>query len=140
VQPSEVKCSWCRQDLQPRRGGSPQRFCSAEHRSLFWSALRRWGDRAIAAGILTIADLKSGIVAACTLTEGSQLLSPQTENGRGNIPSPDEPMRFVVEVEHHIVAGLVKLGFIRRDESEELRAIIAGLKRLGWAPNISRVT
>src|SRR6266446_4604021 len=55
VQPGETKCSWCGQDLQPRRGGSPQRFCSAEHRSLFWSTLRRWGARAVAAGILTIA-------------------------------------------------------------------------------------
>jgi RecA-family ATPase len=54
LQPEEAKCSWCEQDIQPRRGGSPQRFCSAQHRSLFWSALRRWGEQAIAAGILTI--------------------------------------------------------------------------------------
>jgi hypothetical protein len=25
---------------------------------MFWSALRRWGERAVAAGILTIADIK----------------------------------------------------------------------------------
>jgi len=52
VQPGEAKCSWCGQDLQDRRGGSPQRFCSTEHRLLFWSTLRRWGARAVAAGIL----------------------------------------------------------------------------------------
>jgi hypothetical protein len=50
-----------------RRGGSPQRFCSTEHRSLFWSTLRRWGARAVAAGILTIADIRNGDPAACTL-------------------------------------------------------------------------
>jgi hypothetical protein len=48
-------------------------------------------------------------------------------------------MRFIVEIGHHTVAGLVKLGFIRRDERDELGAIIAGLKRLGWAPRISRI-
>jgi hypothetical protein len=63
----EAKCSWCGQDLQPRRGGSPQRFCSAKHRSLFWSALRRWGERAVAAGILTVADIRNGDATACTL-------------------------------------------------------------------------
>jgi hypothetical protein len=116
-----------------------QRFCCARCRTEFWSALRQWGDRAIAAGILTIAELKSGVVAACTLPQGSERLPPQTEIGRGDTPSPDEPMRFLVEVEHHVVAGLVRLGFIRRDESEEFSAIIAGMKRLGWAPRISRI-
>jgi hypothetical protein len=67
VQPGEAKCSWCGQDLQVRRGGSPQRFCSTEHRSLLWSNLRRWGARAVAAGILTIADIRNGHPAACTL-------------------------------------------------------------------------
>jgi hypothetical protein len=27
---------------------------------MFWSALRRWGERAVAAGFLTIADIKGG--------------------------------------------------------------------------------
>src|ERR1700738_4391061 len=28
LQPGDAKCSWCGQDLQVRRGGSPQRFWS----------------------------------------------------------------------------------------------------------------
>jgi hypothetical protein len=36
-------------------------------RSAFWTALRRWGERAIAAGILTIGDIKNGNLEACTL-------------------------------------------------------------------------
>jgi hypothetical protein len=46
------ECHWCEQPFRPRRGGSPQRFCRAACRTSFWSALRRWGERAIAAGIL----------------------------------------------------------------------------------------
>jgi MarR family len=56
MQPGDAKCSWCGQDFPPRRGGSPQRFCSAKHRSLFWAALRRWRERAVAAGLLTAAN------------------------------------------------------------------------------------
>ena len=63
-------CQWCERPFRARRGGSPQRFCSAKHRSLFWSTLRRWGARAVAAGILTIADIRNGDPAACTLPGG----------------------------------------------------------------------
>src|ERR1700737_2674636 len=87
VQPGEAKCSWCGQDLQLRRGGSPQRFCSTEHRSLFWSTLRRWGARAVAAGILTIADIRNGDPAACTLP-GAPVSPPPVSasaEGRGNL-------------------------------------------------------
>jgi hypothetical protein len=78
VQLGEAKCSWCGQDLQPRRGGSPQRFCSAKHRSLFWSALRRWGERAVAAGILTVVDIRNGDATACTLLLGAtSAVTPQ---------------------------------------------------------------
>jgi hypothetical protein len=63
-----------------RRGGSPQRFCRARCGTAFWSALRRWGERAIAAGVLTVIDLRHGATAACTL-QGEPVL-------RGSPPSP----------------------------------------------------
>ncbi len=80
MQSGEAKCSWCGLDLQSRRGGSPQRFCSTEHRSLFWSTLRRWGARAVAAGILTIADIRNGDPAACTLP-GAPVSPPPVPGG-----------------------------------------------------------
>jgi hypothetical protein len=60
-------CPWCEKPFRARRGGSPQRFCGAKCRSAFWSALRRWGDRAVATGILSIADIRNGDAEACTL-------------------------------------------------------------------------
>jgi hypothetical protein len=80
MRPDEAKCSWCGQDFQARRGGSPRRFCSAEHRSLFWSALRRWGERAVADGTLTIADIRNGDPAACTLL-GAAVSPPPVSPG-----------------------------------------------------------
>jgi hypothetical protein len=139
VQCGDAKCSWCGQDFPARRGGSPRRFCSTEHRSLFWSALRRWAERAVAAGILTIADIRNGDPAACTLPQYTEQPSSLRGIGRGDPATPDTQLRFLVEVEQHTVAGLLKLGFIRPDERDELGAIIAGMKRLGRTPNTSRI-
>ena len=68
--PSNPRCLWCGRPFRVRRGGSPQRFCSAAHRMAFWSALRRWAERAVAAGMLTVADINNGATAACTLLPG----------------------------------------------------------------------
>ena len=64
---SDGACLWCGHPFRARRGGSPQRFCRARCRTAFWSALHRWGKRAIAAGALTVIDLRNGATAACTL-------------------------------------------------------------------------
>jgi hypothetical protein len=72
-------CQWCDEPFRARRGGSPQRFCGARCRSAFWTALRRWGERAVAAGILTIDDIRSGDPAACTLLPGHVSLAPVGE-------------------------------------------------------------
>jgi hypothetical protein len=71
-------CQWCERPFRARRGGSPQRFCGARCRTMFWSALRRWGERAGAAGILTIGDIRSGNAAACTLLpRATSAVTPQ---------------------------------------------------------------
>jgi hypothetical protein len=60
IEDRPASCQWCERHFRVRRGGSPQRFCGAKCRTMFWSALRRWGERAVAAGIVTIADLRNG--------------------------------------------------------------------------------
>ena len=75
-------CPWCGRPFRARRGGSAQRFCGAACRSAFWSALRRWGERAVAAGVLTIDDIKNGDPAACTPLPGT--ISPVTEPEEGD--------------------------------------------------------
>jgi hypothetical protein len=71
TQANNHACLWCGRPFSARRGGSPKRFCSASHRMAFWSALRRWAERAVAAGILTIDHIRNGDPAACTLLPGS---------------------------------------------------------------------
>jgi hypothetical protein len=64
-----AECRWCTRTFEPRRGGSAGRFCCARHRALFWAACRRWAERAVTLGLLSVADLKAD-PAACTLISG----------------------------------------------------------------------
>ena len=46
--------------FRDRRGGSLKRLCSAAHRRAFWWALRRWGERAVAVGVLSLDQIRGG--------------------------------------------------------------------------------
>ena len=67
TQETSTSCRWCGRPFRARQGGSPQRFCGARCRTMFWSALRRWGERAVAGGFVTIDAIKNGDPAACML-------------------------------------------------------------------------
>jgi len=65
---TRTTCRWCGREFQARgRGGSKQAYCCPRHRVAFHRAARLWAERAIAAGVLTIADLWNGDPSACTL-------------------------------------------------------------------------
>jgi hypothetical protein len=71
----EPRCLWCERPFRARHsGGSPQRFCCVTHRQAFWSALRRWAQRAVAGGVLTVGQIRTGDPAACTLPR--RMISP----------------------------------------------------------------
>ena len=53
-------CLWCDTEFEPRKGGSPQRFCDPKHRDAFHSAGRRFAEHAVLGGLLTAADLRNG--------------------------------------------------------------------------------
>ena len=58
----------------PRR--FPQRFCCGAHRMAFWSALRRWAERAVAAGVLSLDQIREGAPEACMLLPGEEAPAP----------------------------------------------------------------
>ena len=80
--PGDSTCLWCGHPFHTHRGGSPKRFSSAQHRNQFWSALRRWGERTVASGWLTLDHVKNGDPAACTPPSGRSSPAP--------IPEPHE--------------------------------------------------
>jgi hypothetical protein len=106
---------------------------------LFWSVLRRWGERAIAAGSLTIADVKNGAEAACTLPYDKGPPVPPSANRAGDTAPGDALLRFIVDIERSKIDWLLRFRLIRPDQKDDLPAILAGLNRLGQPPSISRI-
>src|SRR5438132_8224990 len=51
-------CLWCTRPFTPRRGGKVQRFCCPDHRVAFHCAARRWTERAVMVGLLSVAELR----------------------------------------------------------------------------------
>jgi hypothetical protein len=102
-------CVWCGRPLSARRGGSPKRFCSAAHRIAFWSALRRWAERAVAAGALTIANIRSGDPTACTLLPGAISPAPIPEAQKLASVAPAESADETAELLDDFLIALLEL-------------------------------
>jgi hypothetical protein len=104
---------------------------------MFWSALRRSGDRALAEGILSMTDLRRGVATACTLRQRTERPPPLSDTGRHDLALPDGLLRFSVELEPAIVDQLGGLGLIKPTEVRDLAAILTALRRIGITPTIS---
>ena len=133
MQPGETKCSWCGQDLQPRRGGSPQRFCSAEHRSLFWSTLRRWGARAVAAGILPSPTSETAIPQRARFPEPPSRPHRSRASADGQQCLSDDFSRLLDGMDEILekptIGLLIRLGWLARDRQKDHAAVVQVTRR-----------
>jgi hypothetical protein len=81
---------------------------------MFWTALRRWAERAVSAGIVTIDDIKNGDPAACTL-----LLEAISGAPQGRVPpQPVSP-----------VASCADTRFAAQHDLERLMARAIAMRR-----------
>jgi hypothetical protein len=135
-------CPWCTTEFKPRRGGSAQRFCSGRCRTACWSALRRWGERAVAAGVLSIDAVRNGQPEACTLQGTPKAPPPCAEIGSTDQPPPDAATaRFVVEIPQALIERLIFRHFaICHYQRDDLPALLAALARLRHRPKISKTS
>jgi hypothetical protein len=92
-----AECRWCNRAFQPRRGGSAGRFCCARHRTLFWTACRKWAERAMSLGLLSVADLKAD-PAACTLLRAGISPAPVPKEGEGAAALLDDLNDFLITI------------------------------------------
>ena len=129
--PSDSACLWCGHPFRARRTGSPKRFCSAAHRIEFWSALRRWAERAVAAGALTVDQIRNA-ARACTLASRGVLggYSPHAavEDGKPTPASVARPETAGAEqlLKEFLVALLEEPSpFDEADEGDTLWSVIA---------------
>ena len=90
-------CLWCRRPFSARRGGSPKRFCCAAHRMAFWSAARRWAERAVVSGFLSVDDIRNGAGEACTLLPGVDSPAPVRVSQKSGAVAPAERPGEAVE-------------------------------------------
>ncbi len=59
---------------------------------MFWSALRLWGERALAVGVLTIEDIRNGDPTACTLLLAADPLDGVRCEGHERPTAPVAPV------------------------------------------------
>jgi hypothetical protein len=121
-------CRWCQKLFKPQRGGSPKAFCGAACRSDFHTAARRWAERALIAGRLTIADLRNGTKGACTLPRRTKLPAP-----RPDIAPPDPALLSALRVRGSMmlrlpiapegIAGLVQAGWLAPRDCRDATAV-----------------
>jgi hypothetical protein len=90
-------CLWCKRRFVARRGGSPKRFCCAAHRMAFWSAARRWAERAVVSGFLSVDDIRNGVGEACTLRPGASSPAPVPSPQKSGVVAPEERQAEAVE-------------------------------------------
>jgi hypothetical protein len=73
-------CAWCGKRFSPRSsGGRPQRFCRPACRRVCHEAARTWALAELAAGRLTVADLRNAPPTTCALVGGARATSEAPE-------------------------------------------------------------
>ena len=136
-----ISCRWCGRACRLRRGGSPRVFCGPACRTAFHSAARRWAEGAVAAGVLTIADIRKGARAACTLLTGAVSPAPiDPARQPAPVPPPERPTRVVVTLDRMLDMQLRELRWgdpFHPARPEELAATATTLLRYGVQVMIS---
>ena len=75
-------CFWCGAEFSAKTvGANPKKFCSEKCRNCLHSAARRWAERALADGRLSLKDLRDS---ASSYTTGRRALETQGNHPRGN--------------------------------------------------------
>jgi hypothetical protein len=87
-------CLWCGHAFTPRAtGGSAQQFCAAACRHEFHRAARRWAEWAVAAGVLSIDELRNPLYQRTRCAQG-----PCPLGGHIGTPETRVPPRKRVKV------------------------------------------
>jgi hypothetical protein len=84
-------CLWCNTSYRARNsGGREQRFCSERCRRAFHAAVRRWTLGELAAGRLTLVDIRNGLPATRAFATDAARPSPVPREGEAAAALMDE--------------------------------------------------
>src|SRR5438105_3342248 len=122
-------CLWCDTEFEPRKGGSPQRFCDPKHRDAFHSAGRRFAEHAVLGGLLTAADLRNGPAEACTLRAGQEGQSDAPAIGDEDTALSDAQrtsarnLQLELSIAADGILDLCRLGWLDPDTAQDAGAV-----------------
>jgi hypothetical protein len=122
-------CLWCEGEFEPRKGGSPQRFCNSKHRDAFHSAGRRYAEHAVLSGQLTVADLRNGSPEACTLLPAQEHRSDYLDTGSDEnaLSAAQRASARKLQLELSIapdgILDLCRLGWLDPDTAQDPEAV-----------------
>jgi hypothetical protein len=95
------------------------------------------GERAVALGMISVADLKADTV-ACTPTGFAKSPLPVPEAGRARNASQGALARFTIEVPETLITKLIFVDCqLQHSERGDVVAILAALSRSGREPTIT---
>ena len=123
-------CLWCETAFEPRKAGSPQRFCSSKCRDEFHSAGRRYAERAVLGGLLTVADLRNGPAEACTLLPAQEHRSDYPDRGSDEIALSNAQRASVrdllldIPINAEGLIELCNLGWLDPEQLRDRRAAV----------------
>ena len=122
-------CLWCDTEFEPRKGGSPQRFCNSKCRDAFHSAGRRFAEHAVLSGLLTAADLRNGPAEACTLRTGQGRAPDYPDIGGEETALSDAQRASLQKVQLELsiapdgILDLCRLGWLDPDTMQDAEAV-----------------
>src|SRR5256885_15567368 len=129
-------CLWCDTAFEPRKAGSPQRFCDPKHRDAFHSAGRRFAEHAVLSGLLTAADLRNGPAEACTLRAGQEGQSDYPDIACEETALSDAQRASVQKVQLELsiapdgILDLCGLGWLDPDTTQDPEAVADAVAEL----------
>ena len=133
-----VACLWCTRRFEARRrAGSRQTFRCSRCRIGFHSAARRWAERAVARGALTVVELRNGISEACTPQRHKEDPVPMSGTGSSDRSAPEPRKAFAIQVSHSLVKRMMFRDFLLAfGEQDDPVAVLRALGRLGVKPTV----
>ena len=136
-----ARCPWCDRPFQARRdGGKRQVFCRTACRRAFHAAARTWVLAGLAAGQISISDVKNGPPATRALF-GRAISPSPTHEGPPQQPASAEEQGSLSDdfgclldemdgiLGEPTIALLIRLGWLARDRQKDHAAVVRGLCR-----------
>jgi hypothetical protein len=133
-------CRRCGKPFKPRQtGGKLQRFCDVLCRRTFDAAVRARGRAEIEAERATVA-VGNRACATRALVQQHETRPPILSRGIDDPTHSDGSTRFVVEIPRSLIKALIFTHrYLRFDQRDDLREILAALDRAGRRPSITRL-